>query len=658
MMRITIILGGVFLAASITAQATEFDAAAAFGARPSVEGLTLSPDGKTVAYIAPTTGQGSVLYTLSLVEKDARSRKALAIDGKPTRLGACNWVSNERLVCLIYGIVKDSDAGLLPFNRLMAVNANGSNSQFLSTAANSNSRGYLLNGGDVIDWLPDEDGAVLMSREHLADDHTGSQIGASKAGLSVDHIDTATLKIKTLEQPKDGAIEYLTDGRGNIRIVGFRAARGATGQDTGIFSYQYRLPDSTQWRKLSSYNNNDHSGFLPYQIDHDNNLVYGAKKKDGRIAIYTVKLDESLQEELVYANPEVDVTNLIHIGRRSRIVGVSYTTDKTYAAYFDKGLEKLTAALSNALPDHPNVRIVDSSVDENKLLIRVSRDNNPGSYYLFDKTSHELRPLFMAREELDTVKLAEVTPISFTAGDGTKVPAYITYPPGKEKEKGLPAIVMPHGGPGSRDVWGFDWYAQFYANRGFVVFQPNFRGSTGFGDAWYVNNGFRSWPIAIGDVLDAGRWLVSQGIANPSKLAIVGWSYGGYAALQSAITDSTVFKAVVATAPVTDLNDLKEESRGWTDFALVSQFVGEGARAASPAQNADKIKVPVLLFHGQMDRNVAINESRHMDKSLTAAKVPHELVTWEELDHQLVDSKARAEMLRKSEEFLRKNLNL
>jgi dipeptidyl aminopeptidase/acylaminoacyl peptidase len=299
-----------------------------------------------------------------------------------------------------------------------------------------------------------------------------------------------------------------------------------------------------------------------------------------------------------------------------------------------------------------------SSVDEKKLLIWASRDNNPGGFYLYDKTSHELRPLFLSREELDGVKLAEVTPMSFPAADGTKVPGYITYPPGKEGDKGLPAIVMPHGGPDDRDVWGFDWYAQFYANRGFVVLQPNFRGSSGYGDTWYVKNGFHSWPIAIGDVLDAGRWLVSQGIADPSKLAIVGWSYGGYAALQSAVTDSSVFKAVVATAPVTDLNDLKEEFRGWTDFALVANQVGDAARAASPAQNADRIKVPVLLFHGQMDHNVAINESRHMDKSLTAAKVPHELVTFDDLDHQLDDSKARAEMLRKSEAFLRKTLNL
>jgi acetyl esterase/lipase len=657
-MRSTIIIAVTFAAAPITATAADFDAAAAFGARPSVSDFALSPDGKTIAYVAPTAGQGSILYTLPL-EKDAKSRRALVMDGAPTRLSNCNWVSNDRLACYVYGVVKSPDVVMpLPFNRMLAVNADGSSVKALSTSANSNSRGYLLSGGEVIDWLPDEDGAVLMSREYLDDSHIGTQIAGTKPGLGVEHVDTRTLKVKPLELPKEGATEYLSDGRGNVRIVGFRGPRGATGQDTGMYVYQYRLPNSTDWRKLCSYNSVDHSGFLPYDVDHDKNVAYGIQKKDGRLAIYAVKLDESLQEELIYASPEVDVARLIHIGRRQRVVGVAYATDVMKAVYFDEGLQKLTASLSKALPNHPGVRIADSSVDEAKLLVFASRDNDPGSYYLFDKATHELRPLFSVREELDGVKLAEVASITFTATDGTQVPGYITYPPGKEKEKGLPAIVMPHGGPSARDVWGFDWLAQFYANRGFVVLQPNFRGSTGFGDAWYQNNGFRSWPSAIGDVLDAGRWLVAQGIADPSKLAIVGWSYGGYAALQSAVTDSSVFKAVVAIAPVTDLNDLKEESRGWSNSDLAAQFVGDGVREGSPAQNAARIKVPVLLFHGRMDRNVAIGESRHMDRSLAAANVPHELVTWDDLDHQLDDSKARAEMLRKSEAFLRKNLNL
>jgi dipeptidyl aminopeptidase/acylaminoacyl peptidase len=206
----------------------------------------------------------------------------------------------------------------------------------------------------------------------------------------------------------------------------------------------------------------------------------------------------------------------------------------------------------------------------------------------------------------------------------------------------------------------FDWLAQYFASRGFAVLQPNFRGSSGYGDAWFVQNGFRSWQTAIGDVLDAGRWLVSQGLANPSKLAILGWSYGGYAALQSAVVDPSVFKAVIAIAPVTDLEQLKEDHRYSADFQLVNEYVGSGShvREGSPLMNAAKIKVPVLLFHGAMDRNVAILQSKEMAARLSAAGTRCELVTWENLDHQLEDSEARAQMLRKADGFLRQVMGM
>src|SRR5204863_8346949 len=140
-------------------------------------------------------------------------------------------------------------------------------------------------------------------------------------------------------------------------------------------------------------------------------------------------------------------------------------------------------------------------------------------------------------------------PVSYPAKDGVAVPAYLTWPPGKEGAKGLPAIVMPHGGPGARDEWGFDWLAQFFAASGCVVLQPNYRGSGGYGDDWYQRNGFRSWPTAIGDVLDAGRWLVAQGIAPADKPGLVGWSSGGSAVVQAAGTDYSCFQAVGASAP-------------------------------------------------------------------------------------------------------------
>jgi dipeptidyl aminopeptidase/acylaminoacyl peptidase len=658
--RIVLPLAGMLALPAYLARAeTPFDAAAAFGARPSVESISFSPDGTTVAYAIPTAGQGSAVYILSLA-KGSSPRLIATAAGKPDRLGGCHWVSNDRLICTIYGVV-GAALDVVPYWRVVAVNTDGSNLKILNAKAGAHSRGLAQGGDRVIDWLPDEDGAALMSRIYLPDDQLGTRLGSSKKGLGVDWVNTRTLATRSIESPREEVAEYISDGRGVVRIMGVASTRGvAEGYFSGDTNYFYRREGSLDWQKFGELVGEEHNGFDPYAVDHDRNLVYGFKKKDGRRALYSMELDGSLQEELVYARPDVDVDGLIRIGRRNRVVGVTYDTDFPHSAIFDPDLGKLLASLSKALPGQPLLNIVDSNVDETKLLVLAGSDQDPGVYYIFDRKSRQLDTFFVVRKELEGVKLATVKPISYPAKDGTLIPGYLTLPPGAESAKDLPAIVLPHGGPGSRDVWGFDWLVQFYASRGFAVLQPNFRGSTGYGDDWVKKNGFRSWPSAIGDVLDAGRWLIAQGIANPNKLAIVGWSYGGYAALQSAVVDAGLFKAVVAIAPVTDLQELKEEHRDWADFPVISRLVGDGphVREGSPALNAAKIKVPVLLFHGAMDRNVLIRQSKEMADRLASAGVPHELVTWPDLDHQLEDSAARAEMLRKSDAFLRRAMGM
>jgi acetyl esterase/lipase len=661
----TIVAGSLLLAPLPLLSIAEpiFDAAKAFGARESVSHVSLSPDGMSVAYIAPTTGQGSVVYVQSLAKGATLSSKPiLGATGKPERLGGCDWVSNQRLVCAIYGMVADSIM-LEPveLSRLIAINTDGTKMQLLSTRGNFYTRGLQLGGGNVVDWLPDEDGAVLMTRVYLPDDRTGSHLGSSKHGIAVDRIDTQTLAAQTVEQPSDDAVTYISDGRGTIRIKGVKSRHGALAEyDSGNVAYYYRMTDSRDWLPMGEPVGEELNGFRPVAVDHDENLAYGYKKLDGRRALYTVALDGSLKEELVYARPDVDIDGLNRIGRRHRVVGVSYSDDFSHYHFLDPDFEKLLASLAKALPGQPSLRVTDSSMDESKLLIRAGSDNDPGIYYIFDKKLRQLQILLLVRGELEGVKLASVKPIHYQAADGTMIPGYLTLPPGVDTPKDLPAIVMPHGGPSARDYLQFNWLAQFYASRGYVVLQPNFRGSRGYGDDFFKQNGFRSWPTAIGDVLDAGKWLVAQGIASPDKLAVVGWSYGGYAALQSAVVDPGVFKAVIAIAPVTDLPELKEQHRHWSDFLVVTREIGEGphVREGSPALNAAKIKVPVLLFHGEMDRNVLIRQSREMNDHLASAGVPHELVTWPDLDHQLDDSAVRAEMLRKSDAFLRKAMGL
>jgi dipeptidyl aminopeptidase/acylaminoacyl peptidase len=638
-----------------------FDAAAAFGARTDIASLRLSPDGLSIAFVTPIQGQGSVVYTQALTP-GAKAKVAFYADGKPYRLRGCNWVANDRLVCAVYGLVSDHKnnnvAGLLPITRLMAVNADGTKPQLLSVTQSQYTPGLALEDTAVIDWLPDQDGSVLMSRTYLPNGHPETRTASEESGLGVDLVDTRTLAVKHVVPPRPDATEYLSDGRGTVRIVAERNMQPG-GRDSGVLTYLYRKPDSLDWQKLSTYNQTDHSGFRPVAVEHDLNIVYGWKKLNGRVALYSMSLDGSLHEQVVYSRPDVDLDSLLRIGRRNRVVGVSYVTDLPGSEIFSDDINQMLAAVHGALPQK-RLSVVDSSADESKLVFFAGSDTDPGTYYMLDSHSHSLRKFLGTRAALEGVTLASVKPISYPAADGVMIPGYLTLPPGVDNPHGLPAIVMPHGGPSARDDGGFDWLAQFYAARGYVVLQPNFRGSAGYGDAWYLQNGFKSWQTAIGDIVAAGHWLVNQGIADPAKLGIVGWSYGGYAALQSVTVDPGIFKAIIAIAPVTDLAAVKNERGFWSDYFLVGDFVGSGEsmRDGSPITHASQFKQPVLLFHGTADRNVSVEESRSMAAALKAAGAKCDLVTFEDRDHQLEDSTVRADMLRQSDAFLRRTFGM
>lgn len=646
---ISVALATMPVLAAAQAPAKPDDSAARFGALEAIADVSLSPDGTKVAYVAPREGQGSAVYTVELATN--QGHVATAVDGKPLRLSGCSWVSNDRLLCTIFALHKVQEYYIVS-TRLVGVDADGSDFKLVSQRPGEDARGFSSFGGQVIDWLPQENGAVLMAREFIPEGRTGSLVERRGDGFGVERIDTRTLRTERVEPARRDAVEYISDGRGNIRIMG-TAAKVGDGYETGKITYFYRRPGSRDWHRLSTYDVIDRSGFNPYAVDPDANAAYGFKKRDGRMALYRVPLDGSAGEELVYGRSDVDIDGLVRIGRDRRVVGLSYATDKRHRVHFDKDVSAMAASLAKALPNM-DIQVVDSSLDGKKMLIWAGSDVDPGNYFVFDREARRLNKILLVRPELAGVTLGEVKPVKYRASDGTMVPAYLTLPPGSSG-RNLPAIVMPHGGPEARDEWGFDWLAQYYVNRGYAVLQPNFRGSTGYGDEWFMNNGFRSWRAAVGDVVDAGRWLVAERIADPAKLGIVGWSYGGYAALQSSVIAPDLFKGVVAIAPVTDFRLTIDESRGWSNWRLERERIGSGPhiREGSPAQNASAIKAPVLLLHGDMDRNVEIKQSRLMADRLRDAGKRHELVVYDGLDHYLADSRTRADLLRRSDQFLR-----
>jgi dipeptidyl aminopeptidase/acylaminoacyl peptidase len=645
----------IALLSSTSLYAQTKSAAEAFGTREGVENISLSPDGTKIAYIEPAQGQGNRLFTVDLAGSQV-PKAVLSASGDPERLNDCDWVSNLRLVCRIYAVSEIAGARISA-TRIIAINTDGSNLKTLSKKQGQNADRFAFFGGEVIDFLPGDDNAVLMGREYVPESATGTLMTKDENGYGVDRIDTNKVSSKRVVKPSKLATDYISDGQGNVRIMSLMIQDGA--YDSGRRKYLYRAPAGGDWEVIGEFDLNKDTGFLPVAVDPTENVAYGYEKLNGRFALYKVKLEAGLTKTLVYARDDVDVDNLITLGRQNKIVGLSFATQKRQAIYFDPELAKLAKSLSKALPDTGMISFGGLSADGNKVIVGSWSDTNSGQYYLYDKVAGSVSPLLAARPEMQPFKLAQVKSVVAKAADGTDIPAYLTLPPGSTG-KGLPAIVMPHGGPSARDEWGFDWLAQYYANRGFAVLQPNYRGSSGYGDSWYVNNGFQSWKVAVGDVNDSGRWLVAEGIADPTKLAIVGWSYGGYAALQSPVLDADLFKAIVAIAPVTDLAKLKEESRGYTNYRVVGDFIGTGPHIVdgSPARNADKFKAPVALFHGDLDLNVGIFQSRFMADQLKNAGKPVELTVYPKLDHGLEDSAVRADMLAKSDAFLRKALGL
>ena len=634
--------------------------AARFGALETVRSISLSPDGGHIAYVGPTAN-GTGVAVVDLNAPSSQPRLISSVTQKSETITSCQWLTDARLVCNIYIDFRDSTGQLIGFSRIFAVNSDGSATKLLTAPISFRTTGITQNGGHVIDWnVAGQAGKVLMTRQYVPEVTIGTRLASQEEGEGVDVVDTLSLARTRAEPPMLTASDYISDGNGNVRVMG-RIEPDSLGYTGHTEKYYYRKPNTRGWVKFASTELGGayQQGFEPVAIDAAKNLVYGFDTKDGNRALFSMALDDGNSRQLVLSRPGIDVDELMTLGRAHRVVGASYATERRTAEYFDPELARLSAAFTKALPGNPSINFIGASADEGKLLLVSGGDTNPGMIYLYDKTSHHLDELMPLRSQLDGQPLAPMRAVTYTAADGTAIPAYLTLPVGGSG-KNLPALVMPHGGPAARDEWGFDWLVQFFAARGFAVLQPNYRGSSGYGANWYQHNGFQSWQTAIGDVNDAGRWLVKQGIAAPGKLAIFGWSYGGYAALQSAVLDPDLFKAVVAVAPVTDLDRLRAESLNYSNYALTSHFIGEGPHieAGSPARHAAAFKAPVLLFHGDLDQNVAVDESRLMRAKLSAAGKSVQYVEFPGLDHQLANGEARSRLLATSDAFLRQALGI
>lgn len=351
----------------------------------------------------------------------------------------------------------------------------------------------------------------------------------------------------------------------------------------------------------------------------------------------------------------------------NRVVrGVRYSGAYPSYEFFDPDLNADVAAIVEASPNS-TVRVIDWSSDWNYLLLKLEGDATAGMYIYYNRATGETKRLGDARPDIPSDAIGSVLAFSYPARDGLNIPAILTFPPGADLTSvaDLPLIALPHGGPESYDNAGFDWMAQYFANRGYLVLQPNFRGSAGYGRA-FVNAGNGEWGGKMqDDITDGVAMLIAEGLADPDRVCIVGASYGGYAALAGGAFTPDLYKCVVAIAPVSDLammlsDERKDVGRShWVIDYWEERMVDGDARtrklkAISPVKYADDFEAPVLIIHGEDDTVVPMRQSVTMLSALMNADHPVELIRLKGEDHWLSDSDTRLATLQAASDFVEK----
>jgi dipeptidyl aminopeptidase/acylaminoacyl peptidase len=394
-------------------------------------------------------------------------------------------------------------------------------------------------------------------------------------------------------------------------------------------------------------------------------LVLLASNGHPHQAAWALPLDGS-PARLLAEDPDADVTGTYTDSHTGAIVGVFIGGAETTVRWLDPQAQRRYEAVKRAFPDK-QVFIYGWSSDDSRTLAEVQSATAPPVYYLVDFKTHHADTVAEEYPALQGVALGEFREINYKARDGTTIPAYLTMAPGKRQGPG-PLVVLPHGGPNARDYPGFNWVVQFLATRGYSVLQPQFRGSTGFGEA-FERAGFRQWGgLMQDDVTDGVRAMIDQGIADPHHVCIVGISYGGYAALAGATFTPSLYACAASINGVSDVRAWRQAQvpqSGWGRWVSASQsVVDERIGSAgdsrldtrSPIHSIATIGIPVMIAYGSGDGVVPNAQSTSMaealqkaGKSVTVVKLPDE-------DHWLSRAETRTQLLEALETFLKEHL--
>ena len=446
---------------------------------------------------------------------------------------------------------------------------------------------------------------------------------------------------------------WMTDHNGKLR-----AAASTDGVNTSIL---YRSTEADEFKTLITTNFKE--TFSPALFAYDNKLMYVVSNLSrDKTAIYTFDPETNKLLDLVFEHDEVDVGALMHSKKRKIITGVVYLTDRRHYKFFDADREELQKSLEAFFPNL-EVAAVDMDDDERRVIVRTYSDRTRGTYYLYDRKDNSMSKLADLSPWLKEEQMAPMKSITYTARDGLKIHGYLTLPVGGAS-RDLPLVVLPHGGPSARDAWGFDSEAQFLANRGIAVLQVNYRGSTGYGKSFH-QAGFKQWGRAMQDDLTDGvLWAVEQGIADKSRLAIYGGSYGGYAALAGATFTPDLYACAVSYVGPSNLFTLLESIPPyWKPFIEMEyEEIGDPVKdkelleAVSPVFHADKIKIPLFVAQGANDPRVNKAESDQIVEAVRKTGKDVVYMVKDNEGHGFHNEENRFDFYRALEEFFRKHL--
>ena len=629
---------GLSLAIGFGAVSTAYSAPPpeAFGELPLAFDADISPDGKHLAVIVNLEG---TYYAATRLTADSRAKMEVVSLGEDLRPRYIKWVNNERFVV---SVEKSEKFRSTPFTvtHLYTKSVGQDDGRFVL----KNPDIFRQYNDRVVDWLEDDPDHILMaySKQEF---HPYPDIFK---------VNVATGRSKRLERSKTGIEYWYTDDTGTPRI-------GRGQNDNGKDFMRIHDLKTGDWDSYEKY-----PGLTPdtpiYGFLKDGTeLIIGDYNGRDTIGLYIYDFGARAITRTLFHNDDYDASGVVVSSDGETVIGAKYVADEEETELLGDYGTSLTK-LRRQFSDY-SVSYVDQTDDFQTMIVRMSAPYDAGGLYLYNRGDAMPSLIQNRYSGLEASEMGNVFPIKYTARDGQKIPAFITLPPSITDQaalKNLPFIVLPHGGPYGRDEKRFDYFAQFFASRGYGVMQMNFRGSEGYGKS-FKEAGRDNWLVMQEDVEDATRFLLKKGYSDPDRTCIAGWSYGGYAALMGAAKDNDgLYDCVIAMAALTDINDAKKDLakyRGGKHAA--KEFFGDAMKdsdvrkANSPVHVAGDIKVPVFLAHGDHDVNVQFDQFLRMRKALEKAGVKNTAMSFKDEDHFLSRQENREAFFVGVDSFLR-----